>query len=57
MEITDIKSIAENFNRYFTEIGLTLAKKVDPCSSVNFHKYLKAYNFQTQPTGKRPDCY
>ena len=27
-EIEDIKSIAENFNRYFTEIGPTLAKKV-----------------------------
>ena len=46
-EITDIKSIAENFNRYFTEIGPTLAKKVDS-SSVNFHQYLEAYNI-TQP--------
>ena len=46
-EITDIKSIAENFNRYFTEIGPILAKKVDP-SSINFHKYLEAYNI-TQP--------
>ena len=26
-KITDIKSTAENFNRYFTEIGPTLAKK------------------------------
>ena len=42
-EITDIKSIVENFNRYFTKIGLTLAKKVDS-SSVDFHKYLEAYN-------------
>ena len=42
-EITDIKSIAESFNRYLTEIGSTLAKKVDS-SSVNFHKYLEAYN-------------
>ena len=42
-EITDIKSIAENFHRYFTEIGTTLAKQVD-FSSVNFHKYLEAYN-------------
>ena len=42
-EITDIKTLAENFSRYFTEIGLTLAKKVDS-SSVNFHKYLEAYN-------------
>ena len=41
-----MKSIAENFNMYFTEIGQTLAKKVD--SSVNFHKYLEACNI-TQP--------
>ena len=46
-EITDIKCIAENFNRYFTEIGPTLATKVDS-NSVNFHKYLEAYNI-TQP--------
>ena len=46
-EITDIKSIAENFNRYFTEIEPTLAKKVDS-PSVNFHKYLEAYDI-TQP--------
>ena len=46
-EITDIKSIAENFNNYFTEIGLTLAKKIES-SSVTFHKYLEAYNI-TQP--------
>ena len=46
-EITDIKSIAKNFNRYFTEIRPTLTKKVDS-SSVNFHKYLQACNI-TQP--------
>ena len=46
-EITDIKSIAKNFNRHFTEIGPTLAKKVGS-SSVNFHKYLEAYSI-TQP--------
>ena len=44
---SNMKSIAENFNRYFTEIGQTLAKKVDS-SSVNFHKYLEACN-RTQP--------
>ena len=43
IEITDIKSIAKNFSRYITEIGPTLAKKVDS-SSVNFYKYLEAYN-------------
>ena len=42
-EITDIKSKAESFNRYFTEIGPILARKVDS-SSVNFHKHLEAYN-------------
>ena len=46
-EITDIKSIAENLNRYFTEIGPTLAKKIDS-PSVNVYKYLEAYNI-TQP--------
>ena len=46
-EIIDTKSIAENFNRYFTEIGPTLAKNVDS-SSVNFHQYLEAYKI-TQP--------
>ena len=46
-EITDIKSIAKNFNRYFIEIRPTLAKKVGS-SSVNFHKYLQAYKI-TQP--------
>ena len=46
-EITDIKSKAESSNRYFTEIGPILVKKVDS-SSVNFHKHLEAYNI-TQP--------
>ena len=45
--ITEIKSIAKNFNRYYTEIEPTLAAKVDS-SSANFHKYLEAYNI-TQP--------
>ena len=46
-EITDIKCVAENFNRYFTEIGPTLVKKVNS-SSVNFHKCLEAHSI-TQP--------
>ena len=46
-EIKNIKSIAENVKIYFTQIGPILAKKVDS-SSVNFHKYLEAYNI-TQP--------
>ena len=46
-EITEIKSIAKKFNRYFTEIGPTFAKKVDS-SSVNFNKYLEAYNIIQQ---------
>ena len=41
-QITDIKSIAENFNKYFTEIGPTLEEKVE--SSTTFYKYLEAYN-------------
>ena len=35
-EITDMKLLVENFNRYFTENGPTLAKKVDS-SAANFH--------------------
>ena len=46
-EITDIKSIAENFNRYFTQMGPTLTKRVD-YFSVNFQKHLESYNI-TQP--------
>ena len=46
-EITEIKSIAKKFNRYFTEIGPTFAKKVDS-SSVNFNRYLEAYNIIQQ---------
>ena len=45
--IKDIRSIAANFKRYFTEIRPTLTKKIDS-SSVNVHKYLEAYNI-TQP--------
>ena len=46
-ETKDIKSLAENFNKYFTEIGPTLAEKVNS-SSVTFDKYLEAYKI-TQP--------
>ena len=46
-EITHKISLAKNLNRYFIEIGPTLAKQVD-YSSVNFHIYLEAYNI-TQP--------
>ena len=42
-KITDIKSIAENFNKYFAKIGLTLAKTVDS-STVTFDKYWEEYN-------------
>ena len=39
-EITDLKTIAEKFNKCFTEIGPNLAKNTD-LSSVNFDSYLK----------------
>ena len=39
-EITDLKTIAEKFNKFFTEIGPNLAKDIDP-SSVTFDNYLK----------------
>ena len=37
-EITDLKTIAEKFNKFFTEIGPNLAKDIDP-SSVTFDNY------------------
>ena len=39
-EITDLKTIAEKFNKFFTEIGPNLAKDIEP-SSVTFDNYLK----------------
>ena len=42
--ITNIHSIAENFNKFFTEIGPNLANKINP-SRKHFHEYLK--EFQT----------
>ena len=40
--ITNIHSIAENFNKFFTEIGPNLANKIDPPRK-HFHEYLKEY--------------
>ena len=42
-EITDLKTIAEKFNKFFTEIGPNLVKDIDP-SSVTFDNYLKTFN-------------
>ena len=36
--IANIHSIAENFNKYFAEIGPTIANKID-FASKHFHKY------------------
>ena len=41
-EITDLKTIAEKFNKFLTGIGPNLAKDIDP-SSVTFDKYLKTF--------------
>ena len=40
--ITNIHTIAENVNKFFTEIGPSLANKTDP-SRKCFHEYLKEY--------------
>ena len=40
--ITNIHSIAENFNKFFTEIGPNLANKIN-LPRKNFHEYLKEY--------------
>ena len=42
-EITDLKTPAERFNKFFTEIGPNLAKDIDP-SLVTFENYLKTFN-------------
>ena len=42
-EITDLKTTAEKFNKFFTKIGPNLAKDIDP-SSVTFDNYLKTLN-------------
>ena len=38
--ITNIHSIAENFNKFFTEISPNLANKINP-QRKHFHEYLK----------------
>ena len=40
--ITNINSIAENFNKYFTEISPNLVNKIDPPRK-HFREYLKEY--------------
>ena len=40
--ITNIHSIAETFNKYFTEIGPNLANKIAPPRK-HFHEYIKEY--------------
>ena len=40
--ITNIHSIAENFNKYFTKIETCLTKKTDPPNK-HFHEYFKEY--------------
>ena len=42
-EITDLKIVAEKFNRFFTEIGPNLLKDTN-ISSVTFDIYLKTFN-------------
>ena len=40
--ITNMHSIAEDFNTFFTEIGPNLANKINPPRK-HFHEYLKEY--------------
>ena len=40
--VTNIHSIAKNFNKFFTEIGPNLANKID-LPRKYFHEYLKEY--------------
>ena len=48
-EITDKKTIAETFNKFFINIGSNLADKIPP-SSTNFESYLS--NITTALSGK-----
>ena len=45
--ITEIKFIAENFNKYFTQIGTNLAKNIGT-STRSFNEYIKKHGI-TQP--------
>ena len=38
--ITDIKSIAQEFNKYFSEIGTTLASKINTSQNSSYKHYL-----------------
>ena len=42
-EITDLKAIAANFNKFFTEVGPNLAKDIYP-SLVTLETYLKRFH-------------
>ena len=42
-QITELKTITEKFNKFFTEISPNLAKDLEP-SSVTFDNYLKTFN-------------
>ena len=45
--VTETKSIAENFNKYFTQIGPNLAKDIGT-STKRFNQYIKKHG-TTQP--------
>ena len=45
--ITETESIAQNFNKYFTQIGPNLAKDIDT-SPNSFNEYVKKHG-TTQP--------
>ena len=49
ISITETESIAENFNKYFTQIGPKLVKDIGT-STKSFNEYIKKHDI-TQPEG------
>ena len=41
-DLTNVDLIAENFNKYFSNIGLELAKNIE-VSSIEFRSYIKEH--------------
>ena len=61
-DMKSLKSIAEHFNKFFTEIGPNIAKDINP-SSVTFKNYLQTlhknqpeYNLGNKIPGKNHYC-
>ena len=54
VEITDTKTIAKTFNKFFVKIGPNLASKI-PKSDTNFKAYINKANTELQANPLRED--